>query len=213
VVRPPPYGCGNVGLAVLVVVIKLAPPAAGSPGALHEAAISGNVTALKDLVSKIAPSDLQSVLTQCYQKPSGSSACFDSSGKSQDYMCTALENNIGDCISVLDAAAIRRQAAVVQYLLTDLKAQPNLTNAAKKTALHYAFIAFPVWYHPCEDALRKTVLALLAGGALLVTSCTGKCRGPSTISTVSGQYHTYTIPLTVFFLLYGLVSRQSKLFC
>jgi hypothetical protein len=164
-------------LALLVVVIQLAASAAGAPGALHEAAVNGNLTTLKDLVSKIAPSDLQSALTQCYQKPSGNSACFDSSGTAQGYACSQLDSIVDDCISVLDAAAIGRQPAVVQYLLTDLKAQPNLTNGAKKTALLYAFDSFSVYWHPCDDDFRKTVLALLAGGASLVTFCTGNFRG------------------------------------
>jgi hypothetical protein len=165
------------GLVVLVVVTQSAAPAAGAAGALHEAAVNGNLTTLKDLVSKIAPSDLQSALTQCYQKPSGSSACFDSSGTAQGFACSQLDRNVDECISVLDAAAIGRQPAVVQYLLTDLKAQPNLQNSAKQTALHYAFDSFSVYWHPCDDDFRKTVLALLAGGASLVTFCTGNFGG------------------------------------
>jgi hypothetical protein len=159
------------GLGVLAVLIYVA-----APGALHEAALNGNLTTLKELVSKIPPSDVQSALTQCYQKPSGNSACFNNSGEPKNDVCSYFKVFVDECVSVLDAAAFGRQPAVVQYLLTDLKAQPNWKHGANRTALHYAFASFTVYWHPCADDFRKTVLALLEGGDSLVTWLYGQFR-------------------------------------
>ncbi len=152
------------GLALIVVLIIFTATDVEGAREIHEAAVNGNLTQLKELLSEIAPSETQSALTQCYQRPAGNFTCSEGSSSGRASGCDELYHASNECISVLDAAAIGRQPAVVKYLLTDLKAQPNWENSAKKTALHYAFDSFSVHWHPCDDDFRKTVMALLGGG-------------------------------------------------
>eukprot|EP00884_Botryococcus_braunii_P005613 jgi/Botrbrau1/15052/Bobra.0297s0009.1 len=140
---------------------------AAQPGLLHEAAINGdlkNVQAMIASLRRAQPQGQLSELTTCYAKPSNSS-CFDREGVAQGYACSQLESSESDCVSVLDAAALGRQPTVINYLINEEKADPNAVNKAGRTALHYAFDSFSVYWHPCSEDFRQTVEALLSHGA------------------------------------------------
>lgn len=139
---------------------------AAQPGLLHEAAVNGDIKRLQSMVATLRraqPQGQLAELTTCYAKPSNSS-CFDSDGVAQGYGCSQLQSSESDCISVLDAAALGRQPAVINYLITEEKTDPNALNKAGRTALHYAFDSFSVYWHPCSEDFRQTVQALLSHG-------------------------------------------------
>lgn len=109
---------------------------------LHIAAAAGLIP-LQNLVSNYSEADVASKLTEC----------DDGTHSPKEF-----------CDSVLHVAAYKRQAAVVRYLVSDLKADINMKNADKKTPLHRAFESFTVFWHPCEEDFVSTVKTILSLG-------------------------------------------------
>ena len=73
-----------------------------------------------------------------------------------------------ECLSVLHTAAISWQAASVNYLLSSTNDGPMMevdapTNKSN-TPLTLAFQGFTVYWHPCQEQFRDTVIALLRNG-------------------------------------------------
>lgn len=152
----------SVHLAGLLWVLAVAASTGSAktalePGLLHEAAVNGDLETLESLLNNATGQQRPSYkgLTTCYSTPTVSNCT--------SWRCQQL--NSSDCISVLQAAAIGWQPAVVDYLITGAGADPNWLNKAGQTALHYAFNSFDVYWHPCEDSFRQTVLILLSNGA------------------------------------------------
>jgi hypothetical protein len=142
----------------------------GADGSLHEAAVLGKLEKLQELVGKIPSGDVPAALTECYKAPDAS-ICIDASGAALSSACSLVNQNKQDCISVLQAAALGRQAAIVDYLVNELKAEVDWKNKAQRTALHYAFDSFTVYTRPCTSDFRNTVLALLKAGKSIFPMC------------------------------------------
>ncbi len=73
-----------------------------------------------------------------------------------------------ECLSVLHTAALSWQAASVNYLLSSTNDGPKMevdapTNKSN-TPLSLAFQGFTVYWHPCQEQFRDTVIALLQNG-------------------------------------------------
>lgn len=133
---------------------------------LHNASATGDVQTLKALVQQVQasnPENWQDQLYTCFQMPS---QCSGDNAPDWCSVYTPFSKHTDDCLSVLHTAAVAWQPESVKFLTVTGQMPVDNLDEANQTALHAAFGSFIVYWDPCTESFRETVLALLAAGTM-----------------------------------------------
>ena len=142
--------CAKLCLGCLLAA--LASPAFGQANTTdadppwHLWAAAGNLTELRRAVGQLeeaqGPAAVKAAMNSCYNNATRANWTGPCNWVGT---CLTPQGEDDFCPTVLHAAAMARQPAVVIYLIRELGMDPNILDKANKTALHKVFESFTVY--------------------------------------------------------------------